>query len=181
MITVSVKGDKELIQRFDEMPMALQAVLLQKTQAMAIDIQADVVSQKLHGQVLNQRSGALARSIQQEATSSDLRVTGRVFSSGDVKYAAIHEYGGTIKSPGGTAYIPGIGKNGLAAFISNAAASQFTWNGKELPRTQPHEIPMPERSFLRSTLAEWKARIIQSYQEAPYVAYQRTMTRALSA
>lgn len=169
MITVSVKGDKELIRRFDDMPMALKAVLLQKTQALAIDIQGVVVSQKLHGQVLNHRSGALARSIQQEATSTDLKVTGRVFSSGDVKYAAIHEYGGTT-SPHDI--VP-----------NKAQALAFTIGGKQVFAKVVHHpgSKMPERSFMRSTLAEWKERIIQEYQEAPFVAYQRAMTGALSA
>jgi hypothetical protein len=39
--------------------------------------------------------GALGRSIQQETHTSGEITTGRVYSSGDVKYAAIHEFGGT--------------------------------------------------------------------------------------
>lgn len=62
----------------------------------------------------------------------------------NVKVAAAHELGLTIAHPGGTAYIV---KNGRAIFVSNEAAK-----GKDLPRTKPHEIKMPERSFIRGTV-----------------------------
>jgi phage gpG-like protein len=159
MITVKVAGDRELIQRFDEMPIAFKAVLLQKTQGLAVDMQGYVVSQKLHGQVLNQRSGNLARSIQEEVTSTALSVTGRVFSAGDVKYAAIHEYGGTTPPHD---IVP-----------DKAKALAFMIGGKQVFAKVVHHpgSKMPERSFLRSTLADWKERIIQTYREAPAQAW----------
>ena len=69
----------------------------------------------------------------------------------NIKVAAAHELGLEIAHPGGTAYIM---KEGKAVFISNEAAK-----GKDLPRTKPHMIKMPERSFIRGTV-DAKKRLI---------------------
>lgn len=68
--------------------------------------------------------------------------------------AAVHEFGLTIQHPGGTAYLPPAMSEG-ARFISNAGAAEYeARNGGKLPRTKPHDIPIPERSFLRGTVDE---------------------------
>jgi len=64
----------------------------------------------------------------------------------NVEVATAHEFGLVIDHPGGTAYIPG-GPGERSVFVSNAAAE-----GKDLPRTKPHKIPIPERSFIRGTV-----------------------------
>lgn len=64
----------------------------------------------------------------------------------DLTYAelgAIHEFGATIEHPGGTPYV--IGEDGLAKFVSKDA-------GADLPKTKPHQIVIPTRSFLRMPL-----------------------------
>lgn len=64
----------------------------------------------------------------------------------NVKYARIHELGGTINHPGGTAYI--VVGPGRAVFISNKKASQIAGKGQQVKRTRPHPIVMPRRPFL---------------------------------
>jgi len=67
-------------------------------------------------------------------------------SSGDMTVAAIgfvHEYGGTINHPGGTPYK--IVEGGRAVFLKKG---DTTATGV----TEPHDIVIPERSFLRSTM-----------------------------
>jgi phage gpG-like protein len=156
IVNVQLVGDKELVARLVEMPMGVRDALIKKSTLLALKLEALVKTGKLNGQVLNRITGALARSITQEVTATDNSVTGRVYSSGDVKYAAIHEYGGVINHPGGTAYLPGAGEGGKAAFVSNLWASSYP---VELPRTKPHQIPMPERSFLRSSLSDMASEI----------------------
>lgn len=56
---------------------------------------------------------------------------------------AVHEFGATINHPGGTPYF--IKENGLAQFVSKE-------KGGNLPKTKPHQIVIPSRSFLRKTL-----------------------------
>ena len=70
-------------------------------------------------------------------------VTGRVGTM--VKYAAIHEHGGTIQHPGGTAYIV---VNGVAVFMPNRAAVS------SMPRTKAHPITIPPRPFLRPVVSD---------------------------
>jgi phage gpG-like protein len=97
----------------------------------------DIVRGKLSGDVLNVHSGKLIDSIEQEAGDG----TGRVFS--DLDYARIQEYGGRIDVP----EIEPV----------NAKALAFEYEGRLVfaKRTQAHTVTIPERSFLRSSLAEF--------------------------
>lgn len=111
-----------------------------------------VVQDKLHGQVLHQRSGRLAGSVHRTEHFSDTKNTEIVGTN--VVYAAIHEYGGVIQHPGGTAYYYDP-KIGMARWVPNSDA-----RASFLPRTKPHAIRMPERSYLRSALADLQVEII---------------------
>lgn len=150
MITVQIQGDKELQAKFKNMPASVNLSLMKAMTVLTIKLKDNIINNKLSGQVLNKISGNLIRSIQQTVTGNSYQVKGSVFSAGDVKYAAIHEYGGTIQHPGGTAYIIDS-KTKMAVFISNAAAE-----GKNYPRTAAHEITMPERSYMRTAFAEFQ-------------------------
>ena len=77
------------------MPERVREALSAKANALAADLQAKI-QQKLAGDVLNPKSGALARSIVATIDDSSANVSVRIATSGDVKYAAIHEFGGTI-------------------------------------------------------------------------------------
>jgi hypothetical protein len=97
VFSVTLVGASELTARLDEMPAVVRALLEARVSALAIQLQA-LVEEKLSGELLQVRSGALRRSIQEEVTVSATSVYGRVFSAGDVKYAAIQEFGG-VTSP----------------------------------------------------------------------------------
>ena len=77
------------------MPERMSAALSDKANALAAELEAKV-QQKLAGGVLNPRTGALARSIVTTIEDSATDVSVTVATTGDVKYAAIHEFGGTI-------------------------------------------------------------------------------------
>jgi phage gpG-like protein len=99
------------------------------------------VQQKLAGTVLNARTGALARAI--TTTIDDM--SGGVsigVAAADSKYAAIHEFGGTIPPH---QIVPDKAK-ALAFLVCGKPAFAMRVN---LPA-----ITMPERSYLRSSLAE---------------------------
>jgi hypothetical protein len=94
MFNVSLIGETELIARFDGMGEAVQRELRLTVQMLAKNLQGFIVTQKLHGQVLGQRSGKLVQSIQEESPIEEgAGVYGRVFQSGDVKYGKFWEYG----------------------------------------------------------------------------------------
>jgi phage gpG-like protein len=80
--------------------------------------------------------GRLRRSIKYRVNGQNI-----VFSS-DVAYAEIHNEGGTIHHPGGTAYFK---NKGQTIWVSNRKAA-----GKNYPRTKPHNIEMPQRQFIGS-------------------------------
>lgn len=150
MLNVTFAGGRELVQRFNAAGPVVQDRMNVVVQAYTSDLHEYVIGSKLSGQVLNRRSGALSRSIQQRLTINATSVYGYVYSSGDVKYAAIHEFGGVIQHPGGTKYIidAAVGGEIRTRFVSNL------FPGPVAGVTKPHAIPMPERSFLRSGLRD---------------------------
>ena len=153
MLNVTVTGDRELIEKLTAMPSKVHAALLRKVTALDLKLEAKV-KQKLSGEVLNVRTGALRRSIFGKVEDEPTRVVGKVASSGDVKYAAIHEFGGK------TAAHEIVAKNGQAL--------AFMMGGKQVffKKVNHPGSTMPERSFLRSSLGEMKDEIIGGIREA---------------
>jgi phage gpG-like protein len=118
----------------------LKPALRQTVERETIALQAHVVEHKLSGQVLHVRSGTLRRSITYAIRETDAAITGIVGTN--LEYAAIHEYGGVI-------HVPEIRPR-------RAKALHFYVGGKEIfaKFARAHDVHMPERSFLRSALAE---------------------------
>ncbi len=79
--------------------------------------------------------GNLRRSIKHKVTGPTI-----TFSS-NVPYANIHNSGGVINHPGGTAYIYDKKKK-KSIWIPNRNATA------DMPRTKPHKIPIPKRQFI---------------------------------
>lgn len=158
MLSISLVGRSSLIARMQSMPTAIREELYRKVTQLTLELDARVI-RKLNGEVLKVRSGQLRRSIFHRVIQDANQVIGKVGSSGDVPYAAIHEFGGTIHHPGGTAYFYNS-KEGRIAFVSNAKARET------MRRTRPHPIHMPERSFLRSSLADMATYIKEQLREA---------------
>jgi len=123
------------------MPERIRAALAAKAGALAAELQARI-EQKLSGGVLNIRTGALVRSIGVTIAYSSAGVTARITTSPDVKYAAIHEFGGVIPPH---EIVP-----------DKAKALAFAVGGKQAfaARVDLPAIRMPERSYMRSSLAE---------------------------
>ena len=135
------------------LPGRLRAALAAKANALAAMLQAKI-QEKLSGGVLNQKSGALARSLATtiDDSSGDIAVT--LATSPDIKYAAIHEYGGMIPPH---EIVP-----------DKAKALAFVVGGKVVfaARVNLPAIAMPERSYMRSSLAEMTDAIGQGFGEA---------------
>lgn len=169
IINVTITGASQLIGRVKGLPRAIEQALALKVKMLALKLEALVKTGKLNGQVLNRITGALARSIHNDVVQKGAVVVGRVFSSGDVKYAGIHEYGGTINHPGGTAYIMNPKKAQTMMFVSNKNATGG------MPRTKPHQINIPERSFLRSSLNQMSQEISLGMKKAVVGAIQKAV------
>lgn len=93
LMNVVVVGDKEMIAALDGMPERVRASITAAVQRQTLALQRHVVADKLSGQVLKVRSGALRRSIQESVGNEGQAVVGKVWSAGDVKYAAFWEFG----------------------------------------------------------------------------------------
>ena len=70
----------------------------------------------------------------------------------NIKIAATHEFGAKINHPGGTAYYT---DGGSIVFVANSNPISLN-----LPRTKPHLIEIPERSFIRSTADKRRKQIV---------------------
>ena len=94
---------------------------------------SEYVKRTRGGGKLLMHSSRLRRSIKYQVKGNMI-----VFSS-NAPYAEIHNEGGKINHPGGTAYK----QKGETIWVSNRAA-----RGKKYPRTKPHNIEIPQRQFM---------------------------------
>jgi phage gpG-like protein len=153
MFTIQVDS-RAVTARLESMPARIHARLEQTVYALAERLRSHVIQDKLLGQVLNRRTGRLGQSIQQKVDSTATGITGTVYSAGDVKYAAIHEFGG---------HIPGH-----EIVARNAQALAFMMGGKQVfaKRVNWPGATMPERSFMRSSLADMRDEIVEKMTQA---------------
>jgi HK97 gp10 family phage protein len=153
MLNIQITGDRELIARFTAMPDQVRRALLKKVTQLALQLESKIKTEKLSGQVLHVVSGKLRASIFNEVTQTGDSTIGKAASSGDVKYAAIHEFGGTIEIP---------------EIVAKGKALAFMQGGKMAfyKKVAAHTVTMPERSFMRSSLADMKDQIIQEMTDA---------------
>jgi phage gpG-like protein len=101
------------------------------------------------------KTGNLRRSIGYKVSGSLI-----IFES-NVPYAGIHNEGGTVQHPGGTAYFYSK-KRGKAIFVNNRTAGRFK---HKLPVTKPHPIEIPQRQFIGND-AKLEAMIEQEIRRA---------------
>jgi phage gpG-like protein len=123
------------------MPERIRAALVAKAGVLAAKLQAKI-GQKLSGEVLQMKSGALAGSLGVTIEETSGGVAVRLATSAGVKYAAIHEFGGVIPPQ---QIVP-----------DKAKALAFLVGGKQAfaARVNLPAIAMPERSYMRTSLAE---------------------------
>src|SRR5271156_3072776 len=154
MLTVSIDGVDALRTRLDAYPAALASELAAKAQELASALADKVKYEKLAGEVLASRSGALAASIAAEVSGDGEDVAATVGSFGDVKYAAIQEYGGKT---GAHEILPG--KASVLAFIAGGAMHFAR-------RIEHPGSAIPERSYLRSSLDDMRDEIVATLAAA---------------
>lgn len=161
MITITTVGNNALVQRLQRIGPTVHAKLLRAVTKIVFTLEAYIKTQKLSGQVLKVRTGALKSSIQSRVEDKGaLAVYGYVYSAGNVKYAAIHEFGGQTPP---RVIVP-----------RKAAVLAFMVGGKQVfARSVNHPgSKMPERSFLRSALKDKRVWIANELHEAVRVGVQ---------
>ena len=160
MFALEVRGLDETSARFDAYPAALQAALGAKATELAAALADLVKDNKLSGTVLNPGSGALRDSIAASITANSDGVLASVGSEGDVKYAAIQEYGGKTSAH---EILPV--KDDVLAFVAG--------DGQHFARRIEHPgSVIPERSYLRSSLEDMKDEILATLASAAAEAWE---------
>lgn len=143
---IVVQGDTELVDQLRAKEDLFDQVMTQRMHAVVDEVQRHVVTDHLSGPTgehsLSRQRGNLARSLQTGVEGDSGTVEGRVFFTGDVPYAAIHEFGGVIPAHD---VVP-----------KNAQALHFMMGGKEVFAKIAHipDIVMPERAPLRTGFQE---------------------------
>lgn len=150
---VNVKSDTA-INWLAGYPDRLMDRLLKISQRWAIKLQGHVKADKLTGQVLHNRTGTLRRSINQKVTRGPTEIKAIVGTN--VSYARPHEFG----------------FQGVVSVREHVRMQRMAWG---LPMKDPHQVtvrahPMkmniPEKSFLRSALADYRDEIVQEMTKA---------------
>ncbi len=160
MFSVTFDDGGAAVGHVQTLPAAIRAALAAKAADLAARLQAHVVQDKLSGQVLQVRTGALRNSIGAESSLDGDQVRIRVFSSGDIKYAAIQEYGGRTPAH---EILPNKAK--ALAFV--------TGGGLVFAKVVHHPgSTIPERSYLRSSLADMATDIATELKSAVTDALQ---------
>lgn len=157
MIEMQITGDRELKARFALFPANLRQVIFRKFNALAIQLAAHIKQDKLSGQVLKVQSGDLRDSITEEVTQTATSVTAHVFSAGNLIYAPVQEYGG---------------EGPYDIYPVSAKALAFMINGKMVFAKHVVHPALKERSYMRTGLADFAPKIIESMQSAPREAWK---------
>jgi hypothetical protein len=150
ILNIRVSGLEATMAGAAGMPAAVRQAMIDEVSSIVVDLQTKVVSEKLHGAVLHQRSGQLAGSIQVQVEATAAGAKGWVFSAGNVKYARFWEMGFS-------------GEEQVRAF-TRSASHVF---GRAVPTYQQsvaaftRTVNQAARSFLRSSLTEGA----ESYRE----------------
>jgi HK97 gp10 family phage protein len=134
-VIATLYGGQELARRLNEIGERARPAMVRAMTRATILLQNHVKSDKLSGQVLKNRTGTLRRSINQEVEDRGDEIVGIVGTN--VEYAAIHEFGFT-------------GQESVREHLRR------TLRGETTVRSYLRQMNMPERSFLRSALADYE-------------------------
>jgi phage gpG-like protein len=160
MFALEFEGLEETSARLESYPAALQAALSAKAVELAAALADLVKNDKLSGAVLNSLTGALSASITANVSADSDGVLASVGSEGDVKYAAIQEYGGKTSAH---EILPA--KADVLAFLVGGA--------QHFARRVEHPgSVIPERSYLRSSLEDMNDEILATLADAADQAWE---------
>jgi phage gpG-like protein len=144
----ALEGLDALDARLAALPEDMQAQLESKARTLAEKLAAKVRDEKLSGEVLQTQSGALKASIVADVSNEGGALTASVGSVGDVKYAAIQEYGGRTSAH---EILPD--KASVLAFLLGGA--------QHFARRVEHPgSTLPARGYLSSALDDMRDEIV---------------------
>ena len=156
MIEATVTGDKLVIERLEKAPASIRQALSDEVKRQWFRIQAAVVREKLSGDPLHRRTAVLASSINvggtdtvTEFSDSSQEIVGRIGTK--VRYGRVHEEGGTFT---------------VREYVRKSFANVQRRDGKPKGTVREHTVTFPQRAFLRPTLNEMRASVLESIRSA---------------
>lgn len=161
---MSVTLDAEALSAgLDRLSSQVSAAVAAKVTAATAELQRHVVDDKLHGQVLNARTGRLARAVERRAEAKGSSIVGEVFVNDSVPYAAILEHGGST-SP-------------HDILPDKAKALAFAMGGKHVFAQVVHHpgSRFPARPYLTSALNDETDGIAAALKSAAITAAQEAI------
>lgn len=161
MISIEVYGAERVVAGLQLRVERVRVAVKSSLDIWATELAGYIKASKLSGDPLHRRSGRLSSSVHPITQSTPDAISGGAGAGAGVPYAKIQECGGVIHHPGGTAFFISQLLGGRAFFVSNASSLAAS-----LPRTQPHDINMPERSYMRSALRDRAPTGIESLRAA---------------
>ncbi len=147
----TLSGIDTLNQQLANLPANMLARLEAKARDLAAALAARVRDEKLSGQALDSKSGALKASITADVAVEDGAVTATVGSTGDIKYAAIQEFGGRTSAH--------------EILPDRAQALAFIVGGvlRFARRIEHPGSTLPARAYLSSSLEEAQDEIVAEF------------------
>lgn len=140
-----IKGDREVVADLRRFDAAARGEIQKGIGRIVLKLLVRVKSQKLSGQALNVRTGRLRRSITQRIESSASEISGIVGTN--VDYAAIHEYG----------FKGAVTVKQHLRLVKQAFGRPLKSPVWSMVGTHTKNVSLPERSFLRSALADLRS------------------------
>lgn len=139
MIKGSVSGGDRVVGSLNAFPEVIKAGLTRGIGRAVLRVLRRVKESKLSGQVLNVVTGRLRRSVTQRVEQEGSNVVGYVGTK--VKYARAHEYG----------------FNGVVTVREHLRQAVSGFKATVMAHTR--NVHLPERSFLRSALADLRSEV----------------------
>jgi phage gpG-like protein len=157
MIKAWIIGDEAVIAWLGQKEPKITDGVRKTTKSLTLMLLRKVKEEKLSGQVLKNITGKLRRSVHDRYVESPTSSSGEVVTN--TEYAGINEYGGQTKP-----HIILPKNKGALAF--NIYGNWTTLGTTTVVKSVHHPgSKFPERSFMRSALAEMKPTIQSSYEQ----------------
>lgn len=164
-IEVRILGTKAVLEGMRRRAKRVNGAVLEAMQRIVIGLESHVVTEKLSGQVLHRRSGVLSGAVHGTVEAGPGgTIVGKVMVGKQAWYGKIHEYGGVFTVPAHTRKI--------THFFGHQFPKGQT--ARALAQVRTYVMNVPERSFMRSGLEDFRRRGI------PNRLIQRAINEALA-
>jgi phage gpG-like protein len=147
VIAAELVGAERVVAFLELLPPKAMAAIKADVSRLAVLLLRKVKEEKLSGQVLKNQTGTLRRSINMRVEASSQEVVGSVGTN--LRYAKAHEFGfqGSVNVPAHLRMM----KQAWGKPVKNPRKIEIS--------AHPMKMNLPERSFLRTAMAEMEAEI----------------------